>query len=100
MSDDGMMYLRFPDGSLRGISSTPQDGTRQRVPEGATVITRDEYVRLAAEARAATVARRAELVAADQVRQRGEYESLRKAGIPEALARRLTGHKEGAAGAA
>lgn len=92
MQDDGMMYLVFADGSLRGVSSTPQDGRPQRVPDGATEISREEYVRLAAEARARIAARQDELRAADAARQLSDYQALRGAGIPDELARRLSGY--------
>jgi hypothetical protein len=92
MDDSGMMYLVFPDGSFRGISSTPQPGTRQRVPDGATEITRDQYVALAERARVATAAYQDELRAADAVRQRADYDALRAVNLPDELARRLSGY--------
>lgn len=88
-----MMYLRFPDGSIRGISSTPQEGTRQRVPDGATEISRDEYVRLAQQARQQIAAHQDELRAADTVRQRSDYQAMRAVNLPDELARRLSGHR-------
>lgn len=94
MDDNGMMYLLFPDGSFRGISSTPQPGTPQRVPDGATEITRDQYVALAERARAAKSAYQDELRAADVVRQRADYDALRAVNLPDELARRLSGFQE------
>lgn len=94
MDDNGMMYLLFPDGSFRGISSTPQPGTEQRVPEGATEITRDQYVALAEQARVAKAEYQDGLRAADVVRQRADYDALRAVNLPDELARRLSGYQE------
>lgn len=91
MDDSGMMYLVFPDNSIRGISSTPQPGTRQRVPDGATEISRDQYVMLKQEAQASKTAYREGLVAADEQRQRADYDALRAVNLPDELARRLSG---------
>jgi hypothetical protein len=96
MNDSGMMYLVFPDGSFRGVSSTPQPGTAQRVPEGATEITREQYVALAEQARAAKAAYQDAQRAADVTRQRADFEALRAASIPDDLARRLSGFREAA----
>ena len=53
MAGDGMQYLLFGDGSIRGVSSTPQEGVAQRVPDGAVEIDRDQFVTLAEQARQA-----------------------------------------------
>ncbi len=92
MTDDGMMYLAFTDGSLRGVSSTPQDGVRRVVPEGAVELTREEFSTRAEQARVAIADRLEELLAADAVRQEADYLALLAVEIPEALARRLSGH--------
>jgi hypothetical protein len=92
MTDDGMMYLVFPDGSFRGVSSTPQDETRQRVPDGATEITRDQYVVLAEQARQSVAAYQDELRASDAVRQLSDYRAMRAVNLPDELARRLSGY--------
>lgn len=92
MADDGMMYLAFPDGSLRGISSTPQDGVRRLIPSGAVEITRDEFSTRAEQARVVISGRREELRAADAGRQREDYLALLTASLPEGLARRLSGY--------
>lgn len=94
MDDNGMMYLLFPDGSIRGVSSTPQEGTQQRVPDGAEEITRDQYVALKERARQQILDHQDELRAADAVRQRADYDALRAVNIPDELARRLSGYQE------
>jgi hypothetical protein len=93
---DGMMYLRFADGSLRGVSSTPQEETLQRVPTGAEEISREQYVVLAAQARQAIADRQAELRAADADRQEADYLAMTAVSLPDALARRLSGYRGGA----
>lgn len=92
MSNDGMMYLLFSDGSLRGISSTPQDGAPCRVPEGATEISRERFAMLAEQARQAISDRRKALRAADSVRQAADYQALSAVNLPDDLARRLSGY--------
>lgn len=92
MTDDGMMYLAFTDGSLRGVSSTPQDGVRRVVPDGAVEITREEFSTRAEQARQAIADRMEQLLAADAVRQQADCLALLAVDIPEALARRLSGH--------
>lgn len=94
MSDDGMMYLVFPDGSLRGVSSTPQDGAPCRVPDGATEISRDQFVVLAEQARQRIAEYQDELRAADVVRQEADYRALRAVNLPDDLARRLSGFRD------
>lgn len=89
---DGMMYAVFPDGALRGVSSTPQDETAQRVPAGATEISRDQFVVLAEQARQRITGYQDELRAADAVRQRADYDALRAVNLPDELARRLSGY--------
>lgn len=88
---DGMMYLVFADGSLRGVSSTPQDGAPCRVPEGATEISRDQFVALADRARQAIADAQDELRAADAVRQEADYQAMVAVKLPDELARRLSG---------
>ena len=92
MDDDGMLYAAFPDGSIRGVSSTPQEGVTQPLPEGATALTRDQFVVLKQQAKQAIADRHAELLAGDAVRQETDYRAMLAVSLPEDLARRLSGY--------
>lgn len=89
---DGMQYLVFGDGSLRGVSSTPQEGLVPKVPDGATEISRDQFVVLAARARQFIRDAQDELRAADAARQEDDYRAMLAVRLPDDLARRLSGY--------
>ncbi len=95
MAGDGMQYLLFGDGSIRGVSSTPQEGVAQRVPDGAVEIDRDQFVTLAEQARQAIADQQDAARTADVQRQEADYTALSTAGLPEDLARRLSGWSVG-----
>jgi hypothetical protein len=63
------------------------------VPPDAMQITVAEYDQLVSEHDEALEAYRDSVRAEDEERQEGDYESLRQLGIPEDLARRLSGYE-------
>jgi hypothetical protein len=92
--DEGLQqhvrYFRAPNGSIGEVIESHPGATG--LPEGAIEITEDEYRATLAELDAARAEYVAELLAADTARQREAYEALLAAGIPEQVARHLSGY--------
>ena len=83
-------HFRAPNGSIGEITESHLGATA--LPEGAAEITEDEYRATLAELDAAREQYVAELRQADEARQREAYEALLAAGIPDAVARHLSGY--------
>lgn len=68
------------------------------LPDGATLVTPEEYAIQLAELQAQKQAHRTRLDEQDQERMRGDYDALRELGVPVETASRLTGYtpEEGA----
>jgi hypothetical protein len=89
-------YLHLADGTLSQITVT---GTDPVIPEGAKLVTQEEYEQLRGAMLEAREARIAELMAAEEESMRTQYADLKAAGIPEATARALSRYEGPAEGA-
>lgn len=91
MSDETTLYFRHESGSV-GRLTTSQDPDDVVVPDGATVITAEAYAQARAEIEAGNAAYVGELVEVEERQRVEDYEALIALRVPEATARRLTGH--------
>jgi len=91
MSDETTLHFRHAGGSVsRLTTSQPPDDVV--VPDGAVLITAKAYVKARAEIATGNEAYVGELIAVEKKQQVEDYEALAALGVPEATARRLTGH--------
>jgi hypothetical protein len=88
-------YVLYPDGHIGQITAT---GTDPVLPEGAKLLTQEEYEETRAQMLEAHEARLAELEAAETAQQLAGYTALVAVGIPEAVARSLSGYEGAHAG--
>jgi len=86
------VYYRLPDGSVGSRTGDVSEGGGIQVPEGAVLITAEEYEATIAAAEAEREARAAEIRAREREQARQTYESLIAAGFPEDAARRMSGY--------
>ncbi|MEU8870423.1 hypothetical protein AB0D24_04520 [Streptomyces javensis] len=89
--DETTIYYRYDNGSVakRVVAGAGEDIP---VPDGATVITEEEYTAALAAIEEANEAQRQEEEAQHQAQVRADYDALRALGVPEETARRLTGY--------
>ncbi|MBA9005908.1 hypothetical protein [Thermomonospora cellulosilytica] len=94
------VYYRNPDGSVGQVTverpdwtgEPPGDEPPYQLPPGAVEITREEYEQTLADIQAAIEEQRRQVAEAEAARAKADYEALRAAGIPEEIARRLSGY--------
>lgn len=82
-------YYQYPDGSIVSVVAS---GTEPTPPEGATVLTKADYDTAVTQHEQARQQRDNDTKAAEAANARSDYDALIAAGIPEATARRLSGH--------
>ncbi|MFE9127844.1 hypothetical protein ACFYOF_20955 [Streptomyces sp. NPDC007148] len=83
-------WVVYEDGTLGQFGATGEG--EPALPRPGRLITEGEYNQLSAGMTAAHNRRVAELLAAEDLQQRGDYEDLLACGIPERMASRLSGH--------
>jgi hypothetical protein len=85
------LYLRYADGSVaQMVNTTPADDIP--VPDGAEVITAEEYATAKAAITEANAARAAQLEQELQTKARADYDALVAVGVPQETAARLSGY--------
>ena len=89
---DVKQYFRTSDGVLASRTTSGAVDEPAPLPEGATLLTEEEYTAELAAVEAARQEHADDLVAADEARTREDYLALRAAGVPEATARRMSGY--------
>ena len=93
MTESQSQFFRLADGVL--AAQTVTGTSLPDLPEGATLITQEEYEEGLKALQAERDEYRARLDTEDQERMQDDYDALRKLGVPEGTARRLTGYAEG-----
>ncbi|MDX3260847.1 hypothetical protein PV336_16645 [Streptomyces sp. MI02-2A] len=83
-------WVQYEDGTLGRLGVAGDEDPV--LPRPGRLITEVEYDRLRTEMTAAHNQRVAELLAAEDLQQRQDYEDLRTLGIPEGMASRLSGY--------
>lgn len=91
MITEKTLYLKYTDGHLGTITSSVWDDTDIPVPEGAEAIDEATYDALKAELDAAAAQDEADAAAADSARQKADYDAMIALGLPDEMARRLSG---------
>ncbi|MFJ4469621.1 hypothetical protein ACIP2X_19335 [Streptomyces sp. NPDC089424] len=82
-------FLRYADGHIGQIAVTGMDPV---IPEGAEVLTQQQYEATRAEINQAHEARLADLQAAEAAARLRQYEELRTVGLSDGTARSLSGY--------
>lgn len=85
------VYLQYTNGSVARLETT-RDAGEVTPPEGAEVITEEEYDQALAAIQEANARGRAELDQQIRQRARQDYEALLALNLPEETARRLSGY--------
>lgn len=91
MSDETTLYFRHDGGSVSRLT-TSQPGDEVLVPDGAVEITAKQYATARDAITAANTAQVDELLDVETQQRVEDYEALIALRVPEATARRLTGH--------
>ncbi|MET7809727.1 hypothetical protein ABZT26_02570 [Streptomyces sp. NPDC005395] len=86
------IYYRTATGSL--VMADVSDGVEPHLPEGAEVLTADEYQAEVDAAEAVREAKREQTRQENAQAARSAYDALIAAGIPDETARRLSGYWE------
>jgi hypothetical protein len=88
--EEQSFYYLYPDGSVGARTVIGVDEVTH--PDGVVLLSREEYDTRLAAIEAQREADAAEIRQREETERRTDYEALLAAGIPEATARRLSGH--------